>query len=61
MTIRRLAPLASLLLLVACSGSEDVDPGGMSASEAQELNDAAAMLDANAVDLNEVTGNEVTP
>lgn len=61
MTIRRLAPLASLLLLAACGGAEDVDPGGMSASEAQELNDAAAMLDANAIDLNEVTGNEVAP
>jgi hypothetical protein len=59
--IRRLAPFTAVLLLAACGGAEDADPGGISAGEAQELNDAAAMLDANAVELNEVTANEVTP
>ncbi|SOB80992.1 hypothetical protein SAMN06297144_1339 [Sphingomonas guangdongensis] len=59
--IRRLAPLTAVLLLAACGRAEDTDPGGISAGEAQELNEAAAMLDANAVELNQVTGNEVTP
>jgi hypothetical protein len=54
MRILRLAMLPSLALLAAC-GSDDVSqPGGITASEAQELNDAAAMLDANAVELNEL-------
>jgi hypothetical protein len=48
----RLAALLPLALLGACGESEPADPGGISAGEAQELNDAAAMLDANAVDAN---------
>jgi hypothetical protein len=61
MNCLRLALLVPALLLTACGDDDANDPGGLSASEAQELNEAAAMLDANAVDLNEVTGNEVTP
>ena len=53
--ILRLSPLPALALLCACGGgSETADPGGISASEAQDLNDAAAMLDANAIELNAV-------
>jgi hypothetical protein len=55
----RLALLAPLALLGACGGGEEgSQPGGISASEAQELNDAAEMLDANAVELNAVSPPE---
>ncbi len=47
-----LTPLA--LLLAACGSGDTSEPGGISADEAQELNDAAAMLDANAVELDAV-------
>lgn len=46
--------LPAALTIVGCGSDEVADPGGLTASEAQELNDAAAMLDANAVDLNQV-------
>ncbi|HET9511869.1 MAG TPA: hypothetical protein VFO80_12035 [Sphingomonas sp.] len=46
--------LPAALTIVGCGSDEAADPGGLTASEAQELNDAAAMLDANAVDLNQV-------
>lgn len=48
-----LAGLAALLLLGAC-GSGDTAPGSVSPSEAQQLNDAAEMLDANSVDTDAV-------
>jgi len=52
----RLALVLPVALAIGGCGSDDAaDPGGLTASEAQELNDAAAMLDANAIDLNEVT------
>jgi hypothetical protein len=41
------------LLLAACSATPD-DPGQVSPDEARQLNDAAEMLDANSIDLNEV-------
>ena len=45
--------LLPLLLLAACSDGSDGhgpdDPGQVTADEARELNDAAAMLDANSV------------
>ncbi len=41
---------AALLSLAACSSSDQ--PTGLSAEENRQLNEAAAMLDANAVDLN---------
>ena len=53
----RSAILLPLLLLAACSG-EEPQPAGLTADDQAELNDAAAMLDANAVDLNAVTANE---
>ncbi|QNE31940.1 hypothetical protein F1C10_08320 [Sphingomonas sp. NBWT7] len=42
--------LAALLLLAACSLEPDA-PGAISADEEQQLNDAAAMLDANSIAL----------
>ena len=49
--------LAAVLLLAACQGS-DSTPGAASPAEARALNDAAAMLDANSVDMNAVAVNE---
>lgn len=53
----RLALLAPLALLGACGSDDTSAPGGITAGEAQELNDAAAMLDANAVELNELAAD----
>jgi len=55
---RRVAALLFPLALMACSGSSDDSPGAVTADEAQQLNDAAAMLDANSVDATAVAGNE---
>jgi hypothetical protein len=55
--------MASLLLISACGQADDA-PAGASQSEAQALNDAAAMLDANSSDANAVTidgENEAQP
>ena len=51
------ATLLLPLLLLACSHQPD-PPAGLSADDQAQLNDAAAMLDANSVDLNAVTINE---
>lgn len=41
---------AGLLLLAACGADDrEPDPRGVTASEARELNEAAAMLDDNSV------------
>ena len=40
------------ILLAACSPADE--PGAVTADEAHQLNEAAAMLDANSVDLNAV-------
>lgn len=45
------------LLLAACSGSSD-DPRAVTPDEAAQLNDAAAMLDANSIDLNAIDSDE---
>ena len=58
MRVLRLAAVLPLALLGACGSADDAQPGGITASEAQELNDAAEMLDANAVELNEVVAPE---
>ncbi|TPG15269.1 hypothetical protein [Sphingomonas oligophenolica] len=62
---RRAAPLliASALLvgtplLSACSGGSDAPPGTTTADEDRQLNDAAAMLDANSIDLNAVDAED---
>ena len=46
----RILMTAALLTLAACSSHDQ--PQGLSAEENRQLNDAAAMLDANAFDLN---------
>ena len=53
--------LTAALLLAACSSDPEPQPGGLTADDQAQLNDAAAMLDANSVDLNAVTANEATP
>ena len=50
--IRAAAILAAPVLLLAASSDGGDAPGAVSADEAAQLNDAAAMLDANSVDLN---------
>ena len=58
--MRAIAPaLAGVLLLAACSSGRDA-PGAVTADEDRQLNDAAAMLDANRVDVNAVDANEST-
>jgi hypothetical protein len=44
--------LFSISTLAACSPA--TEPGAVTADEAHQLNEAAAMLDANSVDLNAV-------
>ncbi|MGP7796464.1 hypothetical protein [Sphingomonas sp. CLY1604] len=51
-------PLMLLATLPACSPGRSDDPGAVSADEAAQLNDAAAMLDANSIDLDAVTSND---
>ncbi|MBN2970822.1 hypothetical protein JW805_02165 [Roseomonas aeriglobus] len=52
--LRLVLALPAVLTMVGCGSDQVADPGGLTASEAQELNEAAAMLDANAIDLNHV-------
>lgn len=47
-----LAPIVAFALLGACGSTEPADPSGITPGEEQALNDAAAMLDANAIELN---------
>jgi hypothetical protein len=56
--MKRLAALLPVVLLAACHPS---DPGAASPAEAQQLNDATAMMDANSVDINAVTPNSTDP
>ncbi|WP_242095288.1 hypothetical protein [Sphingomonas sp. CROZ-RG-20F-R02-07] len=52
---------AAAFALAACSSHND-QPGAVTADEARQLNDAAAMLDANSVDANAVgSDNESDP
>ena len=55
--LKRTAIAALPLLLLAACQRGDSAPGATSASEEQGLNDAAAMLDANSVDVNAVYFN----
>lgn len=57
MTRRLVAPLLLMLALPACSGGSDNSPGATSADEDRQLNDAAAMLDANSIDLNQMAND----
>lgn len=45
----------SLVLSLGACGTGTTDPSGATPSEARQLNDAAAMLDANSVDANAVS------
>lgn len=55
----RLLVIFPLMLLVACGqASDDPNFGGLTQSEASQLNDAAAMLDANSVSVNAVVDNQ---
>ena len=54
--MKRLTTFLPLLFLVACHSAEST-PGAANPAEAQQLNDAAAMLDANSVDINAVAPN----
>lgn len=55
----RLLLLTPLILLAACGQRAD-DPGlgGLDHSEARQLNEAAAMLDANSVSADAVTNDQ---
>ncbi|WEK42304.1 MAG: hypothetical protein P0Y64_12975 [Candidatus Sphingomonas colombiensis] len=53
----RFAAGASLALLAACS-SQPAAPGAVTADEERQLNEAAAMLDANSVSAAAVIGND---
>ncbi len=48
--------VGALLASSACSRS-DAPPGAVTADEAQQLNDAAAMLDQNSVDLDQINAD----
>lgn len=54
------AALVGGLTLAACSGSGDPSPGTTSADEDRQLNEAAAMLEANSVDLNAIAPTDPT-
>jgi acetyl-CoA acetyltransferase len=51
--------LFAVSTLAACSPASE--PGAVTADEAHQLNDAAAMLDANSVDLNAIADAPETP
>lgn len=53
------AAILPLLLLAAC-GDGALDASGATATEASQLNDAAAMLDANSVSSAALDGNAAT-
>ncbi len=53
----RILMTAALLTLAACSSHDQ--PKGLSDEENRQLNEAAAMLDANAVDLNAMAPSDV--
>ncbi len=50
--------VGALLASSACSPA-DAPPGAVTADEAQQLNDAAAMLDQNSVDLDQINADTV--
>ena len=62
MMSRPVLSLVAVVALGACSSHGD-QPGAVTADDARQLNDAAAMLDANSVDANAVApdANESDP
>lgn len=59
--MRCLILLSPLLLLAACGQRSDPGLGGLSHSQASQLNDAASMLDANSVSADAVTNTDQEP
>jgi hypothetical protein len=57
--MRRPAALLIAAGLLAACGRDPDPPGVLSAEDEQQLNEAAAMLDANAVDVDAVDADEV--
>lgn len=55
--IRHSAAVAALVGLAACGPAPDEGVGGVSASEASALNDAAAMLDARSGEAKALNGD----
>ena len=55
--MKAVSALALLALLGGC-GSTAADPSGVSPTEASQLNDAAAMMDANSVSAEAVGANQ---
>lgn len=55
------AALLPLLLIASGCSSEPTEPGAVTADEERQLNDAAAMLDANSVSLEAVDDNGIAP
>ncbi|OYY89983.1 MAG: hypothetical protein B7Y45_09690 [Sphingomonas sp. 28-66-16] len=56
-----MAMIVALPLLLAACGGRDTDSSGATASEARQLNDAAAMLDDQSVSANAVIANDQEP
>ena len=56
----RLTMVAALLASVAACSSGSNAPGAVSADEQAQLNDAAAMLDANSIDANSLDDADAT-
>ncbi|TKD50330.1 hypothetical protein [Sphingomonas baiyangensis] len=58
----RFVPLIALALLAACGpGENDPGPGGVTMSEARELNEAAAMLEPDSVSANALDNGSDQP
>ncbi len=55
------ASLALLPLALSACSSEPTDPSAVTPEEESQLNDAAAMLDANSIALDEPADNGTTP
>lgn len=58
---RRSAAIAALMSLAACGSAPDDGVGGVSASEASALNDAAAMLDARSGEARSTDAGSLNP
>jgi hypothetical protein len=56
--IRRAIPAAALLLAITACNNSGTDATGATPSEARQLNEAAAMLDANSVNANAVAPSD---
>ncbi|MHA6723205.1 hypothetical protein [Sphingomonas sp. RS2018] len=55
--LRFVGAAAPLLLLSACGSADDSEPSGLTPDEAQDISDAAVMLNDGAVDANAIGVN----